>query len=70
MLGQVDSIVTRLGLDNCDNIELLKEPCKKLKVPRPAYLVLGVLVVVVVSIVVGLAGSLLTNVLGMVYPAY
>lgn len=66
----IDGVITKLGLDNWDNFQPLKDLCVKIRVSRPAYLVFAVLTVSVAMIIIGLAESLLVSLLGILYPAF
>ena len=69
LLEKLNPIVTKCGLDNIDEIEILKGPCKKIGV-RPAHVVFICGVVSIASIVFGIAARFLSTFVSMIYPAY
>ncbi|CAD8124852.1 unnamed protein product [Paramecium sonneborni] len=69
LLEKLNPLITKCGLDNTDNLELLRVPCKKLGV-RPAHLVFSLLVTSLISIVLGIAARFLSTFVSMIYPAY
>lgn len=69
LLKPIDPIITKLGLDQIDTLEILKAPCSKIGI-RPAYAVFIFLAISIFSIIVGVASSFLSSVISMIYPAY
>ncbi|CAK68465.1 unnamed protein product (macronuclear) [Paramecium tetraurelia] len=69
LFEKLNPLVTKCGLDNMDEIEILKGPCKKIGV-RPAHVVFICAVVSVASIVLGIAARFLATFVSMIYPAY
>ncbi|CAD8105122.1 unnamed protein product [Paramecium primaurelia] len=69
LLEKLDPFVSKCGLDNMDQIEILKGPCKKIGV-RPAHVVFICGVVSLASIVLGIAARFLSTFVSMIYPAY
>lgn len=69
LLEKLNPFVSKCGLDNMDEIEILKGPCKKIGV-RPAHVVFIFSVVSLLSIVLGIAARFLSTFVSMIYPAY
>ena len=69
VLSKLDPLVTKFGLDNVDQMEILKAPCAKIGV-RPAYVVFIGGSVAFFSIVFGIAARFLSTFISIIYPAY
>lgn len=66
----VDYAIDTIGLYELDNLKIFDEPCKKLKISRPSYLILLAIMVLLLFIVIGLADRLFTDLLCFIFPGY
>ncbi|CAD8127711.1 unnamed protein product [Paramecium sonneborni] len=69
VLSKCDPVITKLGLDDIDQMEILKAPCAKIGV-RPAHAVFIGGSIAFFSILLGIAARFLSSFICIVYPAY
>ncbi|CAD8169674.1 unnamed protein product [Paramecium octaurelia] len=69
VLSKLDPLITKFGLDNTDQMEILKGPCSKIGV-RPAHVVFIAGSVALFSILFGIAARFLSTFISIIYPAY
>ena len=68
-MEKIDTLCEKLSLNEFEKVTPLKNLADKLKV-KVSYLVLGLIVVLLLMIVLEFGSSLLTSIIGFLYPAF